>query len=123
MSRGDVDKNIISLTHNESINNSLNADTSKSIHLKISDEFSGDTAGSESENDFDLGPTPRSKYPLVILVSLHDEDYDTQSHNVSIVSIYVPVCEMEQILYDFYVTLLGLPAQLTNIPMLRHNKE
>ena len=87
LSRGGIDKNIVSLTHDESINNSLNADTSKSIHLKISDDISGDKAGSESETDFNLGPTPRSKYPLVILVSLHDEDYETWSHNVSIVSI------------------------------------
>ncbi|XP_030855376.1 cell growth regulator with RING finger domain protein 1 isoform X3 [Strongylocentrotus purpuratus] len=62
----------------------LNADTSKSIHLKISDDIRGDKAGSGSETDLDLGPTPRSKYPLVILVSLHDEDYETWSHNVSI---------------------------------------
>ncbi|XP_041469723.1 cell growth regulator with RING finger domain protein 1-like [Lytechinus variegatus] len=72
------------ISHSNSEKYFLDADTLKSIQLKFRDDFNQSIAGSESESDFNLGPTPRSKYPLVILMSLHDENYETWSHSVSI---------------------------------------
>ena len=66
--------------------NSLSADTTTDVHLKMTDDqMNSNTAGSTTEADIDLGPTPRTKYPLVVLVSRGNES-GTRSIPVVIVS-------------------------------------